>query len=647
MECSVLEKENSPLEHLKNDFGMSSFQPGQLDVINCLLQGRSAAAVFPTGGGKSLCYQLPSQMLPGTTVVISPLIALMKDQCDSLARRGIAAARLDSSMSASEVAEAMRGIRSGEIKMLYVAPERFFNERFRATVGDLVISLFAVDEAHCISRWGHNFRPDYLKLAELARELNADRVLALTATATPSVLSDICEAFGIEDQDAIRTPFFRPNLELRSRVLKSSERDAAMVETIKTRPRGATIVYVTLQKTAEAVAERLAAEGLPAKAYHAGMDNDVRVETQVWFNQSPDGIVVATIAFGMGIDKPNICYVYHYNPPASLEAYAQEIGRAGRDGNDSICELMLVPDDRIVLENFAFGDTPTRRAIGKLIDFVIGQSDLFHVSHYQLSAETDIRILVARTLLTYLELEGYITGTSPRYDTYKIKPLVASSVILSSLSGEPKEFMGGMLSCLTKGRTWFLLNMAVAAKRLGCQRERLVKAVEFLSEKGWIEVEVSDLVHGYQKNRPITEPKILADQLYERIEQRERDEVSRLDGIFALAKADHCMAATLSSHFGETLAKPCGRCSGCNGDGPHALPLSNATSVGTSATTAVLNLAKKYPDQLSQPRERARFLCGLSSPGFTRSRISRDASFGICESVPYHLVLEAMTKLKK
>lgn len=647
MGSTVLEKENSPLERLKSDFGMPSFQPGQLDVINCLLQGRSAAAVFPTGGGKSLCYQLPSQMLPGTTVVISPLIALMKDQCDSLARRGIAAARLDSSMSASEVAEAMRGIRSGKIKMLYVAPERFFNERFRATVGDLKISLFAVDEAHCISRWGHNFRPDYLKLAELARELNAERVLALTATATPSVLSDICEAFGIEAQDAIRTPFFRPNLELRSRVLKSSERDDALVQAIKTRPRGATIVYVTLQKTAEAVAERLAAEGLPSKAYHAGMDNEVRVQTQVWFNQSPDGIVVATIAFGMGIDKPNIRYVYHYNPPASLEAYAQEIGRAGRDGHDSICELMLVPDDRIVLENFAFGDTPTRRAVGKLIDFVVGQSDLFHVSHYQLSAETDIRILVARTLLTYLELEGYIAGTSPRYDTYKIKPLVASSVILSSLSGEPKEFMGGMLSCLTKGRTWFLLNMAVAAKRLGCQRERLVKAVEFLSEKGWIEVEVSDLVHGYQKNRPITEPKILADQLYERIEQRERDEVTRLDGIFALAKAEQCMAATLSNHFGETLGEPCGRCSGCNGDGPHALPPSTAKSVGTSATTAVLNLAKKYPDQLSQPRERARFLCGLSSPGFTRSRISRDASFGICESVPYHLVLDAMTKLKK
>jgi ATP-dependent DNA helicase RecQ len=633
---------NDPSARLKSDFGLERFQPGQLEVITRLLEGRSAAAVFPTGGGKSLCYQLPSQMLPGATIVISPLIALMKDQCDSLARRGIAAARLDSTMSASEVAETMRGVRNGSIKMLYVAPERFFNERFRASISELRISLFAVDEAHCISRWGHNFRPDYLKLAELARTLQAERVLALTATATPSVLQDICEAFSIEAHDAIRTPFFRPNLQLRSRVVKIAQRDEVLWNAIKGRPLGATIVYVTLQKTAEAVADFLVSKGLPAKPYHAGMDDDVRASTQAWFNSSPDGIVVATIAFGMGIDKSDIRYVYHYNPPASLEAYAQEIGRAGRDGKDSLCELMLVPDDRIILENFAFGDTPTRHAVGKLIDLIAGQSDLFHISHYQLSAETDIRILVARTLLTYLELDGYITGKSPRYDTYKIKPLVASSVILSHFTGERKDFIGGMLSCLTKGRTWFLLNMAVASKRLGCERDRLVKAVEYLAEKNWIEVEVSDLVHGYQKTRPITEPKLLADQIYERLEQRERDEVARLDGVFGLAKATDCMAGRLSHHFGEKLAKPCGRCSGCNGEGPYEIGPAAAKSIGTSAKTAVMNLAKKYPDQLSQPRERARFLCGLTSPGFTRSRLTRDPSFGICDSVPYPIVFDAM-----
>jgi len=638
---------NAALDRLRSDFGLERFQPGQLEIISRLLDGRSAAAVFPTGGGKSLCYQLPSQMLAGTTIVISPLIALMKDQCESLARRGITAARLDSSMSAAEVSDSMRGLRDGSIKLLYVAPERFFNERFRAAVGDLSISLFAVDEAHCISRWGHNFRPDYLKLAELARELGAERVLALTATATPAVLGDICDAFGIEQHDAIRTPFYRANLQLRSRNLKASERDDALAGAILSRPRGATIVYVTLQKTAEAVAEFLATRGLPAKPYHAGMDDKVRADTQNWFAQSTDGIVVATIAFGMGIDKSDIRYVYHYNPPASLEAYAQEIGRAGRDGTDSICELMLVPDDRVVLENFSFGDTPTRHAVGKLIDFVVGQGDYFHVSHYQLSAETDIRILVARTLLTYLELDGYITAKSPRYDNYKLKPLVASSVILSHFNGERKEFMGGMLSCLTKGRSSFLLNMAVAAKRLGCERERLVKAVEYLVEKGWVEVEVSDLVHGYQKTRKIDEPKVLADQLYQRLEQREREEVARLDGLFGLAIASDCMAARLSHHFGEKLARDCGRCSSCLGEGNHVIPPVSGKNVGTSAMSAVTTLAKKYPDQLGQPRDRARFLCGLTSPGFTRSRLSRDPSFGICNAVPYPTVLEAMKSSRR
>src|SRR5690606_13739129 len=235
-------------------------------------------------------------------------------------------------------------------------------------------------------------------------------------------------------------------------------------------------------KTAEAVAEMLSERGLAARPYHAGMDDVVRAQTQKWFLDSADGIVVATIAFGMGIDKPNIRYVYHYNPPASLEAYAQEVGRAGRDGQDSICQLLLVPQDRIVLENFTFGDTPTRQAVGRLLEVIAGQAETFHISHYQLSAETDIRILVARTLLTYLELDGYIAGTAPRYDTYKLKPLVTSKQILAHFSGERRDFVGGMLSCLTKGRTWFLLNMAVAARRLRCERERLVKAVEYLSE---------------------------------------------------------------------------------------------------------------------------------------------------------------------
>ncbi|MDA7937031.1 RecQ family ATP-dependent DNA helicase, partial [bacterium] len=555
----------NPLNVLQQKFGLPDFRTGQSAVIDRLLKGKNVASVFPTGGGKSLCYQLPSQLLPGTTVVVSPLIALMKDQCDALAVRGIGAVRLDSSMPAREFASAMSDIREGRTKLLYVAPERFFNERFLAMVGSLHVSLFAVDEAHCISQWGHNFRPDYLKLAELARELAAERILALTATAIPSVLDDIREAFGIAEEDAIRTSFFRSNLHLKSTVVDSDNQYATLLSRLQERPRGSTLIYVTLQRTAEEIAEQLTADGIEATAYHAGMKPDQREQIQQEFITSADGIIVATIAFGMGIDKSDIRYVYHFNPAKSLEAYAQEIGRAGRDDQQATCEILLSADDRTVLENFAYGDTPARHGVGRLIDLIKDQHDHFHISHHKLSYETDIRILVVRTLLTYLELAGYLKATSPRYDTYKIKPLVTSRVILDHYQGDEREFCAGVLSALTKGRTWFMLNTVLAAQKLGVDRQRVIRAVDHMSEQNWIEVQVSDLVHGYRKLKNIEDPKTLADELYERLASREKSEVDRLDEFFNLALATSCQPQTLSTHFGEST-DPCGECTACLGD---------------------------------------------------------------------------------
>jgi ATP-dependent DNA helicase RecQ len=619
---------------------MDRFRDGQHAVIERLLAGKNVAAVFPTGGGKSLCYQLPSQMFEGTTVVVSPLIALMKDQCDALAERGIAAARLDSTMPTDAFRDAITGIRDGSIKMLYVAPERFFNERFLATVGSLHVSLFAIDEAHCISQWGHNFRPDYLKLAELARELSAERVLALTATATPEVLSDIRDAFGIEPDDAIRTKFYRPNLHLRSCVVSSSDQYETLRSRIDRRPRGSTLVYVTLQRTAEEIAERLSADGFAATPYHAGMDTEDRSRIQQEFIASDDGIVVATIAFGMGIDKSNIRYVYHFNPPKSLEAYAQEIGRAGRDDEEATCEILLAPEDRTVLENFTYGDTPSRHSIGRFVDMLLGQPDTFHTSHYRLSSETDIRILVVRTLLTYLELDGFLKATSPRYDTYKVKPLVTSKSILDHFKGERREFVAGVLSCLTKGRTWFTLNTVLAAKQMNTDRARVVKAVDYMTEQNWLEVQVSDLVHGYRWLRRIEQPKILADDLYKRLADREQGEVGRLDGVFEIAKAGSCQARILSEHFGESISEPCGHCSSCSGEGPWTIPEPVSRSIGTSAMKMIEELAREYPDRFTTARDRARFLCGLSSPSFVRAKLTRHASFGICNRVPFADVLD-------
>lgn len=624
---------------LREQFGLEDFRTGQMEVISRLLAGKNVAAVFPTGGGKSLCYQLPSQLFEGTTVVVSPLIALMKDQCDALAARGIRAARLDSTLTDQEFRESMRGIRDGSIRLLYVAPERFFNERFLASVGSLDVSLFAIDEAHCISQWGHNFRPDYLKLAELASKLNANRILALTATATPAVLEDIRRAFTIEPDDAIRTPFHRPNLQLRSVIVNAGDHYESLKNRIKDRPRGATLVYVSKQKTAESIAERLTEDGIESTAYHAGMETEARSAIQQQFLASDDGVIVATIAFGMGIDKSNIRYVYHFNPPKSLEAYAQEIGRAGRDGDQSTCELLLLPEDRVVLENFTFGDTPSRHSVGRMIDFCHGQPDEFFVSHYKLSFETDIRILVVRTLLTYLELDGYLQATSPRYDTYKIHPLVTSEAILKNFDGERREFLAGVLGQLTKSRKWFSLNMVTAAKALGQDRQRIVKAVDFMAAQNWIEVNVSDLVHGYRWKQRIDQPKVLADQYFEKVGSREKSEVDRLEDVFAIASASECQSRMLAEHFGETFENDCGVCSHCVGDGPYQIPRVAERTIGDGVRRSLDEVCRQYPDHFTTARQRARFLCGLSSPKMIRSRLSRHASFGVCEQIPFEDVL--------
>jgi ATP-dependent DNA helicase RecQ len=634
----------TPAEVLQTVFGFAHFRPGQADVIEHVLAGRSAAAVFPTGSGKSLCYQLPALILPGLTLVVSPLIALMKDQVDQLKARGVAAERLDSSLTAEEVGALMAALRSGHVKLLYVAPERFNNERFREALQQLRVSLFAVDEAHCISEWGHNFRPDYLKLAGFAKTCGAERLLALTATATPPVLADICQGFDIAPACAVRTGFYRRNLTVLTTSIDATNRDAMLCERLAHRPRGPTIVYVTLQRTAEAVAATLTAAGYEARAYHAGMTDDARTATQEWFMQADHGVVVATIAFGMGIDKPNIRYIYHYNLPKSLENFSQEIGRAGRDGLPSTCEMFVCPEDLNTLENFAYGDTPGLLSVQTLLHELFTLGDEFDVSLYDLSAHHDIRQLVVRTLLTYLELDGYLAEGTPFYARYQLRPLRSSADILAQFAGERREFLATLFRCAEKARTWLHLDLERAIQATGAPRERIVRALDYLVAQQWLEVKAEGVRHRFHRLRLPGDLNAMAQTLHARTLDREAREVARLCQVLELATHDGCQVAQLCAHFGEVLPAFCGHCTWCLSNHlPLCLPPRPVVTIDDTLWHQATLLRHEQPDPLVDPRALARFLCGLTSPKLTRRRLTAHQLFGTLAHVPFATVLQHAT----
>jgi ATP-dependent DNA helicase RecQ len=617
------------LQALRSHFGFDRFLPGQEQVVDYLLAGKSAAAVFPTGGGKSLCYQLPALLLPGLTLVVSPLIALMKDQIDGLSRRGIAAARLDSTLTALEYAETMRQARSGSLRLLYVAPERFQNERFREAIAKIRVALFAVDEAHCISEWGHNFRPDYLKLVEFARECRAERLLALTATATPQVLGDVCRAFNIEPECAIRNSCYRPNLTVLTTPVSAAEHESQLLERLRERPAGPTIIYVTLQRSAEELAARLSDQGFAARAYHAGLEDDVRTAVQDWFMNSTGGIVVATIAFGMGIDKADIRYVYHYNPPKSLENYSQEIGRAGRDGQPAVCEMLLCLDDLNPLENFAFGDTPSRAAVDRLVKEVFDHGPEFDVSYYELSGLCDIRPLVVRTLLTYLELDGFLAGGTPFFASYRFQPLRSSAEILAEFDGERRQFLRRLLGHAKKARTWFQIDLNEVARALDAPRDRVVRALDYLGERGWLKVDVSGTRHRYRRLRTPSDMAALAESLHARSVARERQEIARLRQVVELAEHPGCQVALLCQYFGETRGKSCGHCTRCLAYHRAATPRDHVVPpLDEAIFAAAMAVQRENLSVLADPVVMARWLCGIASPALRKSKLSSHRLFG-------------------
>ncbi len=328
-------REKKILDVLKEKFKLESFRPGQEDIINSVIDGNDNMVLMPTGGGKSLCYQLPAMLLSGLTLVISPLIALMKDQVDSLQENGLPAEAIHSGQNFEEQKIVYHKLQSGDIKILFVAPERLKNTYFRGILSNIKISLVAVDEAHCISEWGHDFRPDYVRIPSTLIFLNNPPVLALTATATPEVRKDIAKHLNLNDPKIFMSGFDRPNLYYSVENCRYDTEKDRYIKAFLSRFKGPGIIYASTRKKVEHVQNFLSKSGHACGKYHAGMDDADRIEVQDLFMGEKIDVIVATNAFGMGIDKKNIRFVIHYNFPRTIEALSQESGRAGRDGEDA------------------------------------------------------------------------------------------------------------------------------------------------------------------------------------------------------------------------------------------------------------------------------------------------------------------------
>ncbi|RZA07294.1 MAG: ATP-dependent DNA helicase RecQ [Proteobacteria bacterium] len=360
---------------LRKQFHMHDFRPGQKEVINAVMAGKNTLAVLPTGAGKSLCFQLPGLHLPGTTVVVSPLIALMQDQQENLAEYGVEVVAMNSHLSAAEEAVNLRSIKAEKAEFVYVTPERLVNTEFLRALSLNKIDMIVVDEAHCVSQWGHDFRPAYLAIHEAIAALGHPPVLALTATATPEVAADIQKQLRLDQMETFRFSVLRENLILEAMVIDSEAEKAAVAAKLVEEEPGSGILYVSTVKQAVALFESLRAAGQAVELYHGRLAKEQRRAAQEAFMSGKARVMVATNAFGMGIDKPDIRFVLHYNFPASLEAYYQEAGRAGRDGNTARCLLLYLKKDKGVQALFLSRKYPLITDLAALWKFLTALAD--------------------------------------------------------------------------------------------------------------------------------------------------------------------------------------------------------------------------------------------------------------------------------
>ncbi|WP_236195526.1 RecQ family ATP-dependent DNA helicase [Pseudomonas glycinae] len=627
---------------LEQVFGYPQFRPGQEAAISAVLAGRSAAAIFPTGSGKSLCYQVPALLLPHLTLVVSPLLALMQDQLEFLRRHGISAGSIDSAQSREDANDVMARARSGELKILMISVERLKNERFRNFLQQVPISLLVVDEAHCISEWGHNFRPDYLKLPDYQRQFNIPQSLLLTATATPKVIADMQAKFAIAAEDVVTTGFYRPNLNLLVEPVRGQDKRRRLVERMNERAGQPSIVYVTLQKTAEQIAEHLERNGIQAEAYHAGLPHEQRDGIQKRFMGGQSNCIVATIAFGMGIDKSDIRNVVHFDLPKSIENYSQEIGRAGRDGQPSDCLVLANRDSLNVLENFVYGDTPEQEGIRHVLDELqaAASEGQWEFLLGPLADRSNIRALPLKTLLVQLELRGLIAPRYAYYAEYRFKYLLEPEALLERFEGERRDFVAAIIHTSSRARTWATVNFEAMYEQYSADRNRVVKALDYFQEKGWVELESKQMTEVYNVLRGDFDSQALSAELHEYFTRHEQTEVARIHAMLELFATERCLGYRLAEYFGDHNApQRCGHCSVCHGQvarlpAPPELPALVDKNF-TELCGEFIHRHQQHADSAPSAERLTRFLCGISVPLFTKLKARAISGFAALEEYPY------------
>ncbi|RME21514.1 MAG: ATP-dependent DNA helicase RecQ [Deltaproteobacteria bacterium] len=626
---------------LHRRFGFPAFRDGQEPIIRHIAAGRDALVVMPTGAGKSLCYQLPALARGGTTLVVSPLLALMKDQVDGLCARGIRASFINSTLSMEERRQRMVALHRGEIELLYVAPERF-TPRFLAEVRDADIRLLAIDEAHCLSQWGHDFRPDYLRLGEVRRALGCPPTVALTATATPPVQDDIVKVLGIEDARRFVRGFDRPNLDLQVRVC---DRVADKLELLPgLLSRTPALVYCATRKNVERVTVALQQRGMQAAMYHAGMDHSDRIAVQDDFMAGRAPIVVATNAFGMGVDKDDVRTIVHYDLPGTVEAYYQEIGRAGRDGQPATAVLLYREADRRTQEFFIRMSHPPAPVVHAVYDRLLAErTNPVWITLEELAEalpdEDNPR--TAASCLYLLQREGWIRRIAPRERSGHV------TLRTDAPAARPAGLRGRVLDLLTEelsedGDTPAAVNPAWLADRLGVERDQVTAAIRGLQDRGYLAWRPPERAGGVRLLRP-GEPLDLDEAA---LHARRRREFDKLEAMLGYGRAG-CRRRYLIRHFGETPPWPrCGSCDGCR----QGLPLVHEPEPLTADQELVVRKLLACMARMGRPFSAgmiARVATGAQDKGVRAFGFDKLSTFGILRGWTQRQVealLDALTR---